>query len=183
VKSFAPGLLVAMPQLGDPNFHRSVVLMIEHNPGGAMGLVLNHASPVRLHELAEGHSLSVSPERASQIVFTGGPVEPQRGFVLHDQEGVVEKHEVLPGLYLSLTLDALGRLLQDSLCRMRFCLGYAGWGPKQLESEISSGAWLLSDTVGPGTLDTEPEQLWDTTVRSMGFDPAMLLSGTARGLN
>src|SRR4051812_30304335 len=108
VKSFAPGLLVAMPQLGDPNFHRSVVLMIEHSQGGAMGLVLNHASPLRLKELAEGHSLKVALERRDQPVFVGGPVEPQRGFVLHDREGVEEKHEVLPGLYLSLTLDALG---------------------------------------------------------------------------
>jgi putative transcriptional regulator len=183
VKSFAPGLLVAMPQLGDPNFHRSVVLMIEHNPGGAMGLVLNHSSPLRLKDLADGHSLSVASEREIETVFTGGPVEPQRGFVLHDQNDVEEKHEVLPGLFLSLTLDALGPLLQNRKCRMRFCLGYAGWGPRQLESEITSGAWLLSDAVGPATLDTDPEQLWDATVRAMGFDPAMLLSGVARGVN
>jgi putative transcriptional regulator len=172
-----------MPQLGDPNFHRSVVLMIEHSQGGAMGLVLNRASPLRLRELAEGHSLQVAPEKQEQLVFVGGPVEPQRGFVLHDQDRVEEKHEVLPGLYLSLTLDALGPLLQDRGCRIRFCLGYAGWGPKQLESEISSGAWLLSEGANVQTLDTEPDQLWDSTVRAMGFDPAMLLSGTARGLN
>ena len=183
MKSFAPGLLVAMPQLGDPNFHRSVVLMIEHGSGGAMGLVLNRASPLRLRELGEGHSLKVASSREEESVFVGGPVEPQRGFVLHDQESIEEKHEVAPGLYLSLTLDALGPLLLDAACRMRFCLGYAGWAPKQLETEITSGAWLLSEKLAVDTLDTAPDQLWDVTVRAMGFDPAMLLSGTARGMN
>src|SRR4051794_4121565 len=101
VETLAPGLLIAMPQLGDPNFHRSVILMIEHSDGGAMGLVLNRASRITLKELASGQAFSFAPTRSGDSVFLGGPVEPQRGFVLHDSRRTVERQEVLPGLYLS----------------------------------------------------------------------------------
>src|SRR5215469_14302439 len=107
-ESLAPSFLIAMPQLGDPNFHRSVVLMIEHSDGGSMGLVINRGAPLTLGELARGQNMKISEERTSQPVFVGGPVEPHRGFILHDDESIPEKHTVLPGVYLSVTLDALG---------------------------------------------------------------------------
>src|SRR4051812_20758653 len=103
-----------MPQLGDPNFHRSVVLMLEHSATGAMGLVINRAAPLTLKELAKGQSLSIARLREPESVFVGGPVEPNRGFVLHDCRTLPEKQEILPGLFLSVTLDALEPLLQDS---------------------------------------------------------------------
>lgn len=163
-----------MPQLGDPNFHRSVVLMIEHTDGGAMGLVVNRAAPLTLKDVAKGQSLRIAAERSVESVFVGGPVEPQRGFVLHDSEQILEKHEVVPGLFLSLTLDALQPLLQDPHRRMRFCLGYAGWGPQQIEKELSQGAWLFTEAAASPILDSKPDELWDTTLREMGVDPAML---------
>src|SRR6476646_2441207 len=123
VKSLAPGFLIAMPQLGDPNFHKTVVLMIEHSDAGAMGLVLNRAAPITLKELARGQQLRLAESRSTHSVFVGGPVEPQRGFVLHDSRNISEKHEVLPGLYLSVTVDALQPLLADPATRLRFCLG------------------------------------------------------------
>jgi putative transcriptional regulator len=177
VKGLAPGFLIAMPQLGDPNFHRSVVLMIEHGDGGAMGLVVNRASNLTLKDLARGQQLKVARMIETQSVMVGGPVEPQRGFILHDSEVVVEKHEVLPGLYLSVTLDALEPLLSEGTARLRFCLGYSGWAPKQLEKEISAGAWLFTEAAGDSVLDWNPETMWDGTLRGMGVDPAMLLPG------
>ncbi|MBI3182491.1 MAG: YqgE/AlgH family protein [Myxococcales bacterium] len=181
MKSLAPGFLIAMPQLGDPNFYRSVVLIIEHNEGGAMGLVINRAAPLKLAELAKGHKLRIASHRAEQFVFVGGPVEPHRGFVLHDSQQVTERHEVIPGLYLSLTLDSLQPLLEDPRSRMRFCLGYAGWGPKQVEKEIAAGAWLFTEAAALPTLEGEPAALWDATLRGMGVDPATLVAG--RGVN
>jgi putative transcriptional regulator len=170
-----------MPQLGDPNFHRSVVLMIEHGEGGSMGLVINRGAPLTLGELARGQSMTIAPERTSQSVFVGGPVEPHRGFILHDDASLPEKHVVLPGVYLSVTLDALAPLLDNPLARVRFCLGYAGWGPRQLEQEMTSGSWLFSEATAEAILDGNPTQLWDETVRGMGFEPAMLMVG--KGLN
>jgi putative transcriptional regulator len=181
VKNLAPGLLLAMPQLGDPNFYRSVVLMIEHGETGSMGLVVNRGAPLTLGELARGQNMGISQERSTQPVFLGGPVEPQRGFVLHDDTRLPEKHPVLPGLYLSVTLDALGPLLEDPGPRLRFCLGYAGWGPKQLENEIAAGSWLFTEATAESVLEVEPGKLWETTLRGMGVDPAMLVMG--RGMN
>ena len=166
-----------MPQLGDPNFHRSVVLMIEHGDEGAMGLVVNRASPLKLRELSKKQSLKVAAEREREAIFVGGPVEPQRGFALHDCGGIAEKLEVCSGLYLSITLDALQPLLEDPNPRLRFCLGYAGWGPKQLEKEISAGAWLFTEAEGEPVFNDAPNKLWDATLRRMGVDPAMLLPG------
>jgi putative transcriptional regulator len=170
-----------MPQLGDPNFHRSVVLMIEHGETGSMGLVVNRGAPLTLGELARGQSLKIANELTQQPVFVGGPVEPHRGFILHDDETILEKHTVLPGLHLSVTLDALGALLERPHVHVRFCLGYAGWGPRQLEGEMASGSWLFAEASANALLKGDPAQLWDVTVRSMGVDPAMLVVG--KGLN
>jgi putative transcriptional regulator len=181
VKSLSPGFLIAMPQLGDPNFHRSVILMIEHGSTGAMGLVINRTAPLTLKDLASGQSLKISRHRERDSVFVGGPVEQHRGFVLHDRTDLSEKMEVVPGLYLSVTRDALGPLLADDACRIRFCLGYSGWGPKQLEREIAAGAWLFTEAQADPALNGVPDQLWDTTLRGMGVDPAMLVP--SRGVN
>lgn len=181
MKTLAPGLLLAMPQLGDPNFHRSVVLMIEHGDSGSMGLVVNKNAPLTLGELARGQSMKIATERNPQAVFVGGPVEPHRGFILHDDATVAEKHTVLPGLYLSVTLDALGPLLENPGPRVRFCLGYSGWGPQQLESEMKTGSWLFAEAAVDAILDGNPAQLWEETLRGMGVDPAMLMVG--RGLH
>jgi putative transcriptional regulator len=174
-ETLAPSFLIAMPQLGDPNFHRSVVLVIEHGDSGSMGLVINRAAPLSLGELARGQSMKIAPHREGENVFVGGPVEPQRGFVLHDCEAIQEKHEIVPGLYLSFTVDALQPLLENPGSKLRFCLGYAGWGPKQLEKEIAAGAWLCTQPSPASILGGEPEQLWDATLRGMGLDPATIL--------
>src|SRR5213082_2710129 len=100
-----------MRRLGDPNFHKTWALMTGNSAAGARGLVLNRAAPITLKDLARGQQLKVADSRAAHSVFVGGPVEPQRGFVLHDSRGVAEKHEVMPGLYLSVTVDALQPLL------------------------------------------------------------------------
>jgi putative transcriptional regulator len=181
VNALAPGFLIAMPQLGDPNFSRAVVLMIEHGSGGSMGLVVNRAAPLTLRDLAQGQSLSVARRFENQAVFVGGPVEPQRGFILHDSDQVAERHEILPGLYLSVTTEALGPLLGGGAHHLRFCLGYSGWGQGQLEQEISAGAWLYTEASSAPVLQGDPDQLWDMTLRGMGVDPAMLFP--AKGLN
>lgn len=181
VNGLAPGFLIAMPQLGDPNFSRAVVLMIQHGETGSMGLVLNRAAPLTLADLAKGQSLNLSSSFEKDAVFVGGPVEPQRGFILHDSEGVSERHEVLPGLFLSVTMDALGPLLAEGGHKMRFCLGYSGWGPKQLEQEIAQGSWLFTEASKAPVLEGDPDHLWDETLRAMGVDPARLQP--ARGLN
>lgn len=175
-QNVAPGLLVAMPQLRDPHFHRSVVLMLEHGEAGSMGLVVNKPAPITLSDVAEGQSMELPTERESQAVFAGGPLEGHRGFVLHDADWPTEKTEIVPGLFLSVTLDSLRPLLKDTSARLRFCLGYAGWGAGQLERELAEGSWLYAEA-GLQIMSDDPGQLWERTVRSMGLDPSLLMSG------
>jgi putative transcriptional regulator len=170
-----------MPQLGDPNFSKSVVLMLEHSENGSMGVVINKAGPINLGELGKTQGIEINPMRASEPIYIGGPVESERGFVLHDREDIEEKHELLKGLYLSLTMQSLEPLLRDPNGHLRFCLGYAGWGPKQLEHEMSEGSWIFTEVQPRTALSSPHNELWDTVVRSMGFDPGSLV--ISKGLN
>jgi putative transcriptional regulator len=170
-----------MPQLADPHFHRGVVLMLQHTAEGAMGLVVNRAAPITLKELADGQALGLAAGREEDSVFLGGPVEPHRGFVLHDVQALAERVEVVPGLYLSVTMEALGPLLLDAGAHLRFCLGYAGWGAGQLEKEMAEGAWLYTEASARALLEGDPGSLWERTLRTMGVDPALLQAG--KGLN
>jgi putative transcriptional regulator len=126
--------------------------------------------------VARGQSLRVSPRLSRQAVYFGGPVEPQRGYVLHDRAGLEEKHALGPGLFLSETVDALGVLLGDGVGTLRFFLGYAGWGPHQLERELAQGTWLFTEASPERVLRSDADTLWDEVLRQMGVDPAMIQS-------
>jgi len=181
VKALAPGFLIAMPQLNDPNFRRTVVLMIEHSDEGAMGLVINRSAELTFADIARTQNVEVAQARQDDAIYVGGPVEPYRGFVLHDSESVSERADVLPGLFLSVTTDSLEPLLRDATSKLRFCLGYSGWGPGQVEKEISEGSWLFTEATLDSVLNVEAGQLWNEVIQGMGFDPAMLI--TSGGIN
>lgn len=181
VKALAPGFLIAMPQLVDPNFKRAVVLMMEHSATGSMGLIFNRKAKMSLGDLAKNQELQIARPRAGESIFVGGPVEPYRGFLLHDRDSVGERSQLLPGLFLSVTSAALETLIADPTCRLRFCLGYAGWGPGQVEKEIAQGSWLFTEAVPDTVLRADPLQVWEEVIKSMGVDPAMLV--TTGGIN
>ncbi len=171
-----------MPQLGDPNFHRAVVLMLEHGDHGAMGLVINRTGPISLKDVAEGQAMTISKRRAVEPVYVGGPVEPQRGFVLHDRADVAEKAEVMPGLFLSVTLDALSgaahrRRREGALLPRLLRLGRAAARVGDQGGRVAAHRRARLRRCSREI----PATLWDETVRSMGFDPAMLVH--AKGTN
>jgi putative transcriptional regulator len=177
-RSVAPGFLIAMPQLPDPNFERSVVLMIEHGPSGSLGLVVNRPSELRLAEVIEtlGFEWSGDPEA---VIWNGGPVTPRSGWLLHepipeveDGEGLIE---VTHGIYLSTSAEHLRSVAAAPPARLRFLLGYAGWGAAQLESELASGSWLLAPATSQLLFDTPPELMWQAAIRSLGIDPGRLV--------
>ena len=172
----APGLLIATPQLADPNFHKSVVLMVEHQGEGAYGLVINRPTETPLAELLNSIEIgwSGSPAEPSWI---GGPVQPETGWILHERvDGLDESltREISPGLYLSSARDALEHLAAAPPRQIRFLLGYSGWGPAQLESELSEGSWV-NGNVDPGLIfETPASTLWEEAVRAIGVDPNSL---------
>lgn len=182
-RRIAPGLLLAMPQLEDPNFERSVVLMVEHSDQGSFGLIVNRPSQLRVAEVLEAMSIGWSGDPEA-VVWSGGPVMPRTGWVLHEpadvpiEEGWVE---VVPGVVLSTSPERLRALADCPPEKIRFVLGFAGWGPSQLEEELATGAWVNAE-VTPGLLfGTPAEEMWREALRSLGIEPATLVP--ARGIH
>ena len=183
MSALAPSLLVATPRLTDPNFAQSVVLMLEHSAEGAMGLVINRPAGLRLGQVGRVQNLPVHRWRESDAVFKGGPVEPQRGFVLHDRRGweasleamLGESMEVPPDLAVTASSAALAGLLGTAAGHWRLCLGYSGWGPGQLERELQEGAWLVAPADSAAVLGVPPEELWGAVLQSMGIEPHRLM--------
>ena len=169
--------LIAIPQLGDPNFLRSVVLLLEHGAEGALGLVVNHPTSLDLWTFAREQGLPCHSKSKGVPVFRGGPVEPSRGLILHDDRAHNER-EVLPGLFVSGSVDTLSHLMADGSRRMRLLLGYAGWGPGQLEREMAQGSWLTVEADAKHVLETPPAETWTAVLKEMGVDPARLAIGT-----
>lgn len=172
----APGLLIAMPQLADTNFAKSVVLMIEHQTQGSFGLVLNRPSKAEIGDLLRGIDVEWNgPSR--ELALAGGPVQPETGWILHEPfEGLQSAgtHEIVPGLFLSSAPDALRQLAAHPPSRLRFLLGYSGWGPAQLEDELTQSAWINSDVTADFIFDTPAEKMWDASLKRLGVDPIML---------
>ena len=175
--SLAPSLIVSMPQLRDPNFHRSVILLCRHREDGAFGLVLNRrtetpaAEVVRLTPPADGNS--------ALELWVGGPVEPERGWILMGAEpSDAESIRVCDGIYLSSSPDLLRRLLREPPPpRTRLLAGYAGWGAGQLDAELAASAWLTAEVSLDIIFDTTPTDMWETVIRRLGADPSLLQMG------
>jgi putative transcriptional regulator len=174
--SLAPALLISMPQLLDPNFARTVVLLCEHHREGAFGLVLNRPSDTAA---ATAVQLQPPPARDSGVqLWFGGPVEPQRGWILTaDEPAEADAVEVSDGLYLSTSPQVLRRLIEDGAGRSRVLTGYAGWGAGQLDAELAASAWLTTEVELDLVFDTPAEHMWEAAIRRLGADPAMLQTG------
>src|SRR5256885_7274984 len=133
VLDLAPGLLIAVPQMEDPNFSRSVVLLIEHSDAGAMGIVFNRPADIPLSDIGKEQGIVVHPHAGH--AYIGGPVSPERGFLLHRRPPVPESVQGHDGIWLSVSPDSLKPLLEGGPGDYRPCLGYAGWGPGPLHRE------------------------------------------------
>ena len=175
-------LLVAMPGMGDPRFDRSVILICAHSHEGAMGLIVNKPAPeMALGDLLDQLDITCATRLRQKQVHFGGPVETQRGFVLHgpDYRSRLQTLDVTEAFAMTATLDVLEDMAigqgPDPALAM---LGYAGWGPGQLESEIGRNDWLTAESASDLVFDTEDDEKWLAAVRSLGIDP-LGLSGEA----
>lgn len=175
----APGLLIAMPQLEDPNFARSVVLMIQHSEAGSFGIIANRPSEVSLPELLSSLDLTWRGN-PDEVVWSGGPVEPNTGFLLHSRTDLIEIPESLAigeELVLSTRTQELQKLAASPPNDIRFLMGYSGWGPGQLESELAQGAWVHAEATRRILFETEPERMWSEALSSLGIEPGSLIPG------
>ncbi len=173
-ESLAPVLLVSMPQMLDPNFSKTVVLLAEYGAHGAFGLVLNRRmdEPARAIVTAD-EPLNIHP---GMYLFTGGPVEPTRAWILTANQSLdPDALELMHGVYLSASATLVRRTLEaepDPATRM--VVGYAGWGAGQLDVELAEGSWLLAPVEGDLIFKTSAETMWEAAIRRLGAEPSML---------
>ena len=172
-ESFRPTLLLSMPQLQDPNFARTVVLLCDFNADGAFGLVLNRPTEAPATSMVH---LDPPVEHGNDLpLWVGGPVDPQRGWILVADEPSSEFKTICEGLYLSTSPQLLRNVLETLPApRARVLAGYAGWGPGQLDDELASSAWLLADVDLDLIFDVDPGLMWETAIRRLGADPSHL---------
>lgn len=173
-EGFRPTLLLSMPQMQDPNFAKTVVLLCDYLPEGAFGLVLN-----RQTDVPATHMVRLDPPvvQGNQLpLFIGGPVQPDRGWILvAEPPPEPDFRTVVDGLYLSTSPSLLRRVLETSPePRARVVAGYAGWGPGQLDEELAQSAWLMADVQVDLVFEVDAQVMWETAIRRLGADPSML---------
>lgn len=175
-------LLIAMPGMGDPRFEKSVVFMCAHSEDGALGLIVNKPSPeLAFSALLKQLDIDVeAPQRDIRVHF-GGPVEHGRGFVLHSSDYTANAStlQVDDAFGMTATLDVLEDIARGSgPSSALLALGYSGWGPGQLESEIMQNGWLTCDAKPELVFGSDDDGKWGAALKTLGVDPLML-SATA----
>ena len=173
--------LIAMPGMGDDTFAGAVVYLCEHSEKGALGLVINKPIDIKLRNLFEKVELSLDrKDLAEQPVFFGGPVQTERGFVLHERSGGEESPysstlAIPGGLEMTTSKDVLEAMSNGAgPRRVLVTLGYSGWGAGQLEEELGRNGWLTVNATPEVIFDTPIEQRYDRALSLLGIDPRML---------
>ena len=171
--SFGNNLLIALPSLQDSDFARSVTLICQHDGDGAMGVVVNRPSEYTLGDVLQQMGISSESESLqSQIVLAGGPVHPERGFVLHDGDREWDSTlAVGGGLYLTTSRDVLEAMARgEGPAQAVVALGCAGWGAGQLEQELVEDSWLMVPNRRDVVFDLPLDQRWQAAAGSIGVD-------------
>jgi putative transcriptional regulator len=173
--------LIAMPGMADETFAGTVVYLCEHNEKGALGLVINKPIDIKLRNLFEKVELALDREElAEQPVFFGGPVQTERGFVLHEKLGEGRGHynstlSVPGGLEMTTSKDVLEAMAEGAgPTKVLVTLGYSGWQAGQLEDEIGRNGWLTVGADPKVIFDTPVDKRYDRAVSLLGIDPRML---------
>ncbi|MAZ72799.1 MAG: hypothetical protein CMC70_06595 [Flavobacteriaceae bacterium] len=171
-------LLIATPSIGDPRFDRTVILLCDHSPEHAMGIVLNQpVEGLSLRELFEQLDITRPELAPDKSVLIGGPVDRDRGFVLHtvDFHAPDSTLSVNSQIALTATKDALEAIASHSPPRRSLlALGYAGWGAGQLEDELAANAWLVTDPDEALIFGEHGEAMWEMALQRMGVTPEHL---------
>lgn len=186
-----PILLLAMPQVQDPFFHKSVILLVHHHDAGSLGFIVNRPTGISINEILQGLDIDWNGT-AEAMAFFGGPVRPQLGTLMYARGEEEEEEEeparpldgalgiegFLDGLTLTQQITDLRNLAAAPPDPLRLFLGYAGWGEGQLEQEILRHDWLTAPVRQDLVFGSEPSTVWDAALASVGIDPNALPSWT-----
>lgn len=175
----APGVLLAAPTLVDTFFEGAVVLLLEANHEGAMGFIVNQPMELTLGEVGRAMDFEVHPSYHADVVYGGGPVTPELGWVIAKRGrstplGLEIAMELEPDIMLLTEVDSLRRLLATPDQEFRLILGYAGWGPEQLQAELREGTWVTQDYADDVIFDASPAGLWQRLLHAVGLPEGLL---------
>lgn len=183
----APGLLLASPSLGDPNFERTVVLLGHHDQAGALGWVINGRGLMPVAELLRSSDLIPAGMRLptwpslTEPARLGGPVDPATGWLLYRSSVYTSENEMPIGTDMCVTGDSetlLSVVRGKGPAEFRLMIGYSGWGPGQLENEMRAGAWLPAPVDASLVFNTASDTIWEEAYRrSLGTGPAAFATG------
>ncbi|RMH20185.1 MAG: YqgE/AlgH family protein [Gammaproteobacteria bacterium] len=168
--------LIAMPGMGDPRFQHTVTYICEHNEQGAMGIIINHPLDLKLLDLlqdSEVKQIEIPPDvDVNQPIFLGGPVQQDRGFVVHDASGKWESTlAVTDQICVTTSRDIIRAILQGKgPKRTLIAIGYAGWGPNQLEEEIMHNSWLTVPADQKILFEMDSSRRWQAAAEASGVD-------------
>lgn len=171
--------LIAMPSLADPNFSRTVTYMCEHNEDGALGIVINRPAELTLGELLDHLGIeAVDPRVGDRPVYLGGPVQRERGFVLHRPAGDWDASlRIADDVVLTTSRDILAAIARaEGPSQYLVALGYAGWGAGQLEAEMVENSWLSGPANASVLFEREAGQRWKAAAALLGVDLGLLSS-------
>ncbi len=179
LEDFSGVFLIASPDLRDPNFTQSVVLVVEQGEDGAFGLVLNRPMEMTLENVAQAMKIPWKGRRPAPAVYSGGPVMTESVWLLHDRDSGAEYSKpVHPGIHFTAHPDFLKDMIRAPAGRYRFFLGYAGWSEEQLSREIAEGYWLLPELDPRETVfSNDPQNAWPKAIASMGVNPDYYVPG------
>ena len=173
--------LVAMPSLEDPNFRESVTFICEHSAQGALGIVVNRPTNVVLGDILKQLDIVPGDHLAADTpIYSGGPVQPERGFVIHEPQGTWESTlKIGAGIGVTTSRDVLAAIARGAGPQKSLvALGYAGWGAGQLEEDLKSNSWLSAPADMRIVFEVPVEQRWQAAARLIGVDLALLSGDT-----
>jgi len=180
IKTFKNQMLIAMPSLRDPNFDKGVIFMCQHNYEGALGLVINHPINMPLKGLLDQLDIAVEDENIANIpIYAGGPVQQDRGFILHTSEAVKWETtvDISDDVSLTTSQDILKAIARgEGPKHFLIALGYAGWKESQLETEMKENSWLSTDYDESVIFNTPISKRWNAAAKKMGVDIRLLTS-------
>ena len=173
MKTLLNQIVIAMPHMQDERFNKSVIFICEHNSYGAIGLIINK-------RIEKDLSLKIINELNKKIDFVvnnhvplyfGGPVSTERGIVLHDKNIMINNSvKISNNLFMSSHIDSVKMVQSNKKCKYKFMMGYSGWSPGQLESEIENGDWIIQETSSDFVFNNSDEQMWELAIGSYGIE-------------
>lgn len=176
-----PVFLIAMPQVVDPFFNRSVVLLLEHNSDGAFGIIVNRPLDLTIESVVSDLGIRWSG-KGDAVVYLGGPVQPNAGITLFGRaladDPSAESREIAPGLHLANDTETLKQLAVDVPEHFRLLVGYAGWGAGQLDDELARNDWLLAPLDSSLVFARDAANVWPKALESIGVRPESLPAWT-----